>query len=561
MPAKALVLGFLLTLLCPLLNAQTAGGGFEREMKFLGDNSYDLFGLSLAALEDLDGDQIAELAVGGPGYDSGTTQDVGIVRVYSGAGGDLLWEISGSAYNDDFGLAMAPMDDRNGDGVPEVLVATGEAPDGKLRILSGMDGSFLDEILLPGSAHGRIRELATLADVNGDGVSDLVVGSSGADSNGLNNNGAVLVVSGASLAVLWQQEGDVDTAYLGTSVANAGDVNGDGYEDVLGGALWAEPNGISRAGSAFLYSGTDGQILYRWDGTMQDQRFGEVVSSAGDANGDGVLDCAVTALADAQGGGSWQGSVSVYSGADGQLIYKVFGSEDFADLGIALACAGDVDQDGKDDLWMASAEFNGRVHLYSGDSGYRLFSQEPESTYGSSYQDLGVEIVGLGDFNGDGNLNYFTSDPGVEYKGAAYLMSFRPFIQASTHTLSAASGGTVQYDLDFPGDWHLYPDLFYALLASGAGQGPTLLAGYWIPLTPDALYSQTLAGQYPAVVQNGAGALDADGNAVVTLSFPPGAASGLINQTFHLAAVSYEYAPWVTVFHGVSRPVTLTILP
>lgn len=530
-------------------------------MKITGRDEHVLFGFSMIVAGDLNGDQVPDYVIGDPSFDTGTVEDVGTVEAYSGATGLLLWQITGTDYWDQFGLELLAMEDRNGDGIPEILVSTNDEYTGEMQIFSGADGTFLEVLQLPVYAQGTARSMASIADLDGDGVSDCILGRSNADSNGLTGNGAVLVISGATLNVLWQQKGDIKHAALGSSVASVGDVNGDGFDEVLSGATGARPPGGYGSGSAFLYSGIDGQLLYRWDGDRPHQDFGSAVASAGDADGDGIPDCAVGAKSDAYGTGINQGSFSIYSGVDGRLLCKVYGQENSVLLGNSLATAGDVDLDGKDDLLVSSWEFKGRLHLYSGSSGIRLFTQEPERISGSSTAKLGSEIIGLGDFNGDGNLNYLTSDPGADSNGSIYLMSFAPFIHTDTQSFSAATGDLIRYELDFPAEWAISPDLSYALLASGSGSGPTLISGYGVPLTADFLFQETLAGHYPAFVQDGAGILDSEGKATVTLQIPPGAASPWIHQSIYLAAISFESAPGTHLVHGVSRAVSLTVLP
>jgi hypothetical protein len=104
--------------------------------------------------------------------------------------------------------------------------------------------------------------------------------------------------------------------FFGWSVAGAGDVNGDGFDDYIVGAQSASPGGLADAGSAYVYSGKDGSLLYQKDGLAAGDKFGTSVGMAGDVNGDGKVDFIVGAP-DAN---SNAGAAYVYSGADGSLL-------------------------------------------------------------------------------------------------------------------------------------------------------------------------------------------------------------------------------------------------
>ncbi len=104
--------------------------------------------------------------------------------------------------------------------------------------------------------------MAGLGDIDGDGKSDFTVGVPLLDSGGLTNAGGVLVYSGSNGNLFLQKYGLDAFNVFGEAVSAAGDVNGDGTADFIVGAYLADPNGLADAGSAFVFSGVDGSLLF-----------------------------------------------------------------------------------------------------------------------------------------------------------------------------------------------------------------------------------------------------------------------------------------------------------
>ena len=143
--------------------------------------------------------------------------------------------------------------------------------------------------------------VSTAGDVNGDGYSDVVVGAYKYDNWESDEGRAFLYLgssSGLSTAASWTAEPDQGSAWFGYSVGTAGDVNGDGYSDVVVGAVYYD-NGETNEGAVFLYSGSSSGLSATpaWTGESNQVNayYGTSVSNAGDVNGDGYSDVVVGA--------------------------------------------------------------------------------------------------------------------------------------------------------------------------------------------------------------------------------------------------------------------------
>ena len=175
-----------------------------------------------------------------------------------------------------------------------------------------------------------------------------------------------------------------------------GDVNGDGTPDFIVGADLADPAGTLDAGSAYVYSGVDGNEIYVNHGESVSDNFGISVSGAGDVDGDWVPDFIVGAYRAGPGGVdvSGSGSAYVYSGADGGRIHKVNGEALEDHFGVSVSLAGDVNRDGHGDFTVGAdladpdnRENAGAVYVYSGAGGgllYRLEGVSAGDNFGHS---------------------------------------------------------------------------------------------------------------------------------------------------------------------------------
>jgi hypothetical protein len=217
--------------------------------------------------------------------------------------------------------------------------------------------------------------VAAAGDVNGDGFSDVIVGAYSNNAGGALAGRAYLYFGGPSMDniadVIFTGEAGFD--YFGISVAAAGDVNGDGFSDVIVGAYGNDAGGVD-AGRAYLYFGgasMDNIPDVIFTGEASFDRFGTSVSSADDVNQDGFPDVIVGAPL----GGNAAGRIYLYFGGASMdnIADIIFTGEASSDLfGMSVSSAGDVNRDGFSDVIVGANENSavgykmGRAYVYAG---------------------------------------------------------------------------------------------------------------------------------------------------------------------------------------------------
>jgi hypothetical protein len=311
------------------------------------------------------------------------------------------------------GYVVRPAGDVNDDGFGDLIVGAPFGtkkgkPHGSARVISGKNASVL--LVLEGrdSSPEFGSAVDGAGDVNGDGLDDVIVGDPG-DPRG----GAAWIYSGRTGEVLEELRPKRKGTRFGASVAGAGDVDRDGLGDVIVGAPDDEPNG-PKSGSASLYKGKNGELIRTLTGRRAGDQYGASVSGAGDVNGDVFADVIVGAPQIPSAG---DGFAEIRSGHDGRLMHELVGGRDLRSFGASVRGAGDVNSDGLADVIIAApdARGGGKVLVVSGHSGERLhFFSTPEdlaSLEGQQHAAFGFSISGAGDVDNDGYADVVVGAP------------------------------------------------------------------------------------------------------------------------------------------------------
>ncbi|HXC55385.1 MAG TPA: hypothetical protein VNU97_08830 [Rhizomicrobium sp.] len=429
----------------------------------------------------------------------------------SGVNGTNGFKLFGAAAGDESGFSVSAAGDVNGDGIPDLLIGSPGAdanqtnsgagyvvfgqPDGQnfntdLSTLIASDGFKLSGVNI---SYNAGQSVAAAGDVNGDGLSDFIIGAPGVGSAG----GESFVVFGNAS----ESQSNIDLTALdgtngfkvtglagdesGFSVASAGDINGDGFSDLIIGAPNGSPNGAGSGASYVIYGHAGGfsanidvsslpgsggphsqQLGFEISGAAAGDHSGYAVASAGDVNGDGFADVIVGAphaAGDAANTGAAYvvfGSGSSFpddfqlSSLNGTNGFKLSGVQASDAAGLSVGSAGDLNGDGYSDLFVGSHDgssgavyvvfgkasgFDANIDLstLNGSNGFKIVESAATGNIGDS-------VAAAGDVNGDGFADLIVSNAGDSPhgagSGASYVVFGGPSGFPATIDLSTLNG-------------------------------------------------------------------------------------------------------------------------
>jgi hypothetical protein len=506
---------------------------FTRGFAINGKNVNDESGHSVSTAGDVNGDGLDDLIIGALNADPSNKKlsagksyvvfgkidntTIELSTIANGTGGFI---INGEIQYDRSGASVSNAGDVNGDGLDDLIVGARNAglndkkEIGKSYIIFGkIDSTAINLSAIASGTGGFVINgenamdysgwsVSTAGDVNGDDLDDLIVSAYGADPSGKESAGKSYVIFGKTdntainlsaigtggFVINGENAGDKS----GYSASNAGDVNGDGLDDLIIGASKADPNGRTDAGKSYIVfgktdntainlsaiaNGTGGFVInservwINWNTIL--------VSNAGDVNGDGLDDLIIGAKSASPNNKAHAGKSYVIFGktdntaidlsAIGTAGFVINGEKSGDWSGVSISTAGDVNGDGLDDLIVGAdqVDLNGKLNI---GKSYVVFGKTDNTEINLSaivsgtggfvingenaYDYSGYSVSTAGDVNGDGLddliVGAYNADPNNQ-RGAG--KSYVIFGKTDTDTINLVTlGRNSKYAIDYLGD-------------------------------------------------------------------------------------------------------------
>ncbi len=482
-----------------------------------GDQINEYFGTSVANAGDVNGDGYSDIIVGAPNFDNGQNNQGAVFLFIGGNNGlapDPAYYWAGESAGLQFGSALAGAGDINGDGKDDFVAGSRETyptNQGSAIVYYG-DSDLTDGLSHSGTIVGDgvndkfAASVSGAGDVNGDGYADILIGAPGYGRGTTIAEGRAYLFYGSSYGIdtfgvddfSFQNTGqgiDHSSYHFGSTVAGGGDINGDGYADIL---VATDRNDTGTTNEVYIYFGSSSGISTepadsaRLISPQTDSDFGKGLAMTGDLNGDGFGDLVIGAPDYDADGLTNQGAIFVHFGSSTglsstlpALAFKSNGNG--ARLGSTVSGGGDINGDGYSDIVAGAAGYqlgNGAVYIYHGHAGGLHFSSTVQLAYIGS--EFGADVDITGDVNGDGYADLVAGAPllGVNqvshcgavfvFHGSANLMDNTPDFFLESNKANAHFGSSVSDVGDFNGDG--FDDIVVGAPYYDKGQGNTGMA-------------------------------------------------------------------------------------
>lgn len=477
----------------------------SRGFFILGENGLSKAGYSVSGGGNFNGDDYPDLVISAVNaedyagacyilYGGSNNNNVDLLNFHLGQGIKIIGKNSGLGNGDVIGQSVSLVGDFNTDGYDDLIIGAPYETDSanylgvSYIILGGIsnsvdlgDYSSNDYIKISGThTYGYSGFSVATGDFNGDNIKDILVGAPYATNQGWNNFRGVgvtrfiLGVSSTSAPTFSPTDVptlsptsaltfsdsvakniDLGSVYstitganendnVGLSVSSVGDINGDGYADIILSSIYES----SFAGKVYIIFGQSVKVSNLNIGTILETQgfsitggssydyFGTTLSAAGDVNGDGYDDIIVGAPSSSSGDGKVYvifGKASGFSDVNVNALssterFSIYGAQD-SRCGSSVSSAGDVNGDGYDDIIIGASD-SAKVYVIfgkaSGFSSIYLDSLSSSDGYIISGDDIGFAVSGAGDFNGDGYADVIigagSSSPKSNKEGTSYIL-------------------------------------------------------------------------------------------------------------------------------------------
>jgi len=441
----------------------------DPDVVFSGASGNDYYGSCVSYAGDLNGDGYNDIIIGSPGCDQ-AAKDAGCAYVYFGSGNisnepDLTF--TGQKASGHFGESVSSAGDVNGDGFSDIIVGGLATEQASLYLGNKAMDNMADLIFKwENSSNHFGNSVSCAGDFNNDGFDDIIIGDFCNHVKGTNTGRAYLYFGGLSLDSIPDLifDGEASLNNFGQAVACAGDVNKDGYSDIMIGAPGYENDNEDRIGRIYIYFGNsmpDANPDVIITGTEL-QRSGSYMAAAGDVNNDGYDD--IIAAAPFFGNSPYGISyVNVYyGGADMDNIADLIIEKMQFGFGSGVSGAGDLNNDGFDDIMIGG---HGNVNIYYGGIDMDTVADLIINNIGNSWDEFGRGLSIAGDINNDGCPDLLIGEP---YSNASGNNMGRVYIYSKkTGSNTTEVAETLSLHQNFPNPFNTETSIIYSLQKPG----------------------------------------------------------------------------------------------